>query len=201
MRSAVNRRSNIGARHAGRARRAADGSHGLVEVSTMKPLTPSVDDLGHRAGPPGDDRRAARHRLDHHQPERLAPSRSGRAARCASPRKSAFVGSADLADELDERRLEQRLDLPLEVLAIGVVDLGGDAQRHARCGARSRSPGRRASRARCGRGRRGTRRARSAASSTSGGRPWWTVATQLACGSGSRWSFEIETTGMSLNSA
>ena len=40
-----------------------------------------------------------------------------------------------------------------------------------------------------------------AASSSSGGMPWWIVATQLALGSGARWSFEIETTGISLNSA
>ena len=33
-----------------------------------------------------------------------------------------------------------------------------------------------------------------------GGRPWWTVALPVGLGSGHRWSFEIDTTGMSVNS-
>ena len=40
----------------------------------------------------------------------------------------ALLVRADFADEVDVVLLEQRLDLALEVLAIGVVDLRGDAR-------------------------------------------------------------------------
>ena len=64
---------------------------------------------------------------------------------------------ADLADELDQRIVEQRLDHLVEIGPVGGVDLGGDLQRHARARWRSRSRGRAASPARSGPGTRGSR--------------------------------------------
>ncbi len=46
-------------------------------------------------------------------------------------RNSDFWASADLADELDVRKLEQRPDLILEVVPVDLVDLGRDLERQA----------------------------------------------------------------------
>ncbi len=43
-----------------------------------------------------------------------------------------LVVSADLADEVDAIVIQERLDLPLEVLLVGRVDLGGQLDRHPR---------------------------------------------------------------------
>ena len=66
----------------------------------------------------------------------------GNSSARASPRNSFFSSLADLAEELDVRLGEQRLDLPLEVVAVRRVDLGGDLQRHAGRARRSRWRGR-----------------------------------------------------------
>ena len=70
-------------------------------LSTTKPVTPSSIDLGHRAAAQGDDRRAARHRLDHHQAERLRPvDREQQGVGVAE--EVVLRRAADLADELDQ---------------------------------------------------------------------------------------------------
>ena len=56
----------------------------------------------------------------------------GNSRAAALPRKADFSRVADLAHELDQRVVEQRLDLLVEVGAVGGVDLGRDLQPHAR---------------------------------------------------------------------
>ena len=77
--------------------------------------------------PVGDDRRPARHRLDHHQPERLRPVDREEQRAGAAKEVGLLVGT-DLADELHVHGAQQGLDLALVVLAIGVVHLGRDEQ-------------------------------------------------------------------------
>ena len=89
-----------------------------------------LEHLGHRARRHGDDRGAACHRLDHDQPERLRPVDREK-ERGRVPEELGLVLIADLADELDERMVEQRLDLGMEELLVDRVHLGGEAQRHA----------------------------------------------------------------------
>ena len=80
---------------------------------------------------PGDHRRAAGHGLDHHQAERFRPvdreqQRLGVAEKCR------FLAVTDLAHELDQGMVQQRLDDLVEVCRIHGVNLGGDLQRQAR---------------------------------------------------------------------
>ena len=49
----------------------------------------------------------------------------------ASPRNSGLLILADLADELDMRLGEKRLDFRFEVVSVDMVDLGGDLYPHA----------------------------------------------------------------------
>jgi hypothetical protein len=63
--------------------------------------------LGNRAAAIGDDGRAARHRLNHHQPERLRPvDRKKQCIRIAQ--EFIFLDIADLAYEFHERITQQR---------------------------------------------------------------------------------------------
>ena len=90
-----------------------------------------VDDLGDRAAVEGDDGRSARHRLDHHEPERLRPvDRHQQADRAAQELR--FLAVADLADVVDERIvLDHRPDQLVIIVLVGAIDLGGDLQRDA----------------------------------------------------------------------
>ena len=130
-----------------------------------------VDDLRHRAAVEGDDRRAARHRLDHHQTERLGPidrhqqrdarrsgtptSRCRRSRRCI--RHSASPSSA--------------ADLLLVIIAIRAIDLRGDLQRNAAMLGDRGSRDRRASPARCVRGTRNNDGLTGSGASSFSGRP------------------------------
>src|SRR5579875_3258345 len=87
-----------------------------------------LDDLRHRAAWERNDGRAAGHRLNDDEPEGLRPvDRKEQRARIAE--ECALLSLPDLADELDERMIEQRADALLEVLPVGVVDLGRDLER------------------------------------------------------------------------
>src|SRR5581483_9193264 len=88
-----------------------------------------ANDLRHRTARPCDHRRAARHGLDHHQPEGFRPI-DGKEQRVSVAEKVALLLLPDLADELDAGALEQRLDARLEVVAIGLVDFRRYAQFH-----------------------------------------------------------------------
>ena len=156
-----------------------------------------LDDLRHRAAAKSQDRRAAGHRLDHGEPERLRPvDREQQRLRVAQELRLLVV--VDLADEFDAAAVEQRFDLGLEIGLVGAVHLGGDLERNAQ-------------RARDGDGAVGTFLRRDAAEKGEvaaarlprvprcrcAGMPWWTVAAKFAFGTGRRWAFEIETSGMS----
>ena len=83
----------------------------------------------------------------------------GNSSARASPRNSVFCRLVDLADELDARSAQQRLDRVAEIGLVDLVDLGGDLAAAVPRRARSRSRGPAASPARCARGRRDSRRA------------------------------------------
>ena len=131
MRVAVKRSSK---RRRTRPRSSASSAPSLQtassSLSTMIARHALVDDLGHRAVAEGEHGRAARHRLDHHQTERLGPvDGEQQAARLAQEARLAAL--VDLADELDAGLSQQRLDLGLEVLLVDAIDLGRDLQRNA----------------------------------------------------------------------
>ena len=94
----------------------------------MTPGAAVVDDLGYRTAPGRDDRRPARHRLDHHQPERLLPV-DRRDERARAHEQLDLVRVADLADVLD-RPAEMRADELVEVADLErLAALRGDLQR------------------------------------------------------------------------
>src|SRR6266568_2458804 len=71
--------------------------------------------------------RAARHRLDRHQPEGLRPvDRHEERDRAAQEWR--FLGVADLADVLDMGLRHERPDLLLEIVLIDAVHLGRDLE-------------------------------------------------------------------------
>jgi hypothetical protein len=89
-----------------------------------------IDDLRHRAIPPSHHRGSAGHCLDHGHPKRLAPrDRKQQTYRIAEEFR--LLGIAYLADELDMRLREERLDLLFEVLLIDAIDFSRDLQFHA----------------------------------------------------------------------
>src|SRR5690606_36395913 len=67
---------------------------------------------------------------DHHKAERLGPV-DGEQQRSGIAQKRLLLVIADLTDILDPRRGKQGPNDRIEVLAIHLVDLGGDAKRHA----------------------------------------------------------------------
>ena len=92
--------------------------------------SPVIDDLGDGAAPRGDDRRPARHRLDHHQPERLLPV-DRRDERPRAHEELDLVRVADLAHVLD-RAAEVRADELVEVADLErLAALRRDLQRDA----------------------------------------------------------------------
>src|SRR5262249_57423631 len=113
------------------ARRSIDDSGALQRVDQLVERVddesgPPVDqELGDGPARSGDDRRAARERFDHDEPERLWPV-DREQQRLRLPEEPGFVRVADLADELDQWIVEQRPDVALEVSTVGGIDLRGD---------------------------------------------------------------------------
>src|SRR5260221_4352378 len=102
--------------------------HGRIEGIDDEPTQPILDDFGYGPATEGDHRRAVRHCLDQHETERLRPIyRKQQRQRIAE--KRSLVGLTDLADELDQRILQQRHDRGLVISAIDRIDLGGNLQR------------------------------------------------------------------------
>ena len=115
---------------AGQHRRPFHRGDRFLHAFHQKAVASMLDHFRRRAVAPGDDRRSRRHRLDHHEAKWFRPvDREEHGARAAE--ECGLVGIADLADELDQRVVEQRLDLILEISGVGVVDLGSDLQLHA----------------------------------------------------------------------
>src|SRR5262249_41642929 len=89
-----------------------------------------LDDLRDRTARVPDDRRAAGHRLDHHEAEGLGPADGEQeGVRAAEERR--LVPLSDLTHELHVRLRGEGTDLGLEVVAIRPVDLRGDPQASA----------------------------------------------------------------------
>ena len=76
----------------------------------------------------GDDGSAGRHCLDQDEPERLRPINREKQG-CCPAEEGIFVRIADLADEVDERVVQQRFDGALEVHLVHRIDLGRNTQR------------------------------------------------------------------------
>ena len=85
--------------------------------SRRKPGDAVVDELGRRAPVGGDDRRPARHGLDHHEPERLGPA-DREHHRARPPEQLDLLVVRHVLVQLDVGG-EERLDLAVEVLALG----------------------------------------------------------------------------------
>ena len=160
-----------------------------------------VDHLGDRAAAERHHRRAAGHRFDHHQAERLGPVDGEQQRRGAAEEVALLCCSSISPMNSTSGWSSSGAISRLEVVAVGRVDLGGDLQRHAACRRRSRSRDRRASPARCGRGTPGSR---PVPDGTAAGRAAGRDARRhpvLRRGSGWRCASEIDTTGTSLNSS
>ena len=95
----------------------------------MIPLPPVLDHLGHGAPAGRDHRRPARHRLDHHQPERLLPlDREERRARVLE--QLDLLAVRDLAEVLDLGRTRcGRTNSSKYCCSSGSRLLAGDLQR------------------------------------------------------------------------
>ena len=89
-----------------------------------------VDDFRNGTLAESKDGCAARHRLDHHQAERLGPiDREQERVRLAQ--EFGLAALIDLADELDPRIAQQRYDRFVEVGFVDLVDFGSDLQGNA----------------------------------------------------------------------
>src|SRR4051794_15061968 len=90
----------------------SDGADSLVERMHDQAGVPILDDLGRRAMTPGNHGRSSRHRLDHHKAKGLGPV-DGKEERKGIAEKITLLLLVDLADELDQRIVEQGLDFLL----------------------------------------------------------------------------------------
>ena len=131
MRRAVKRSSNrsrIFARDS--CDRRYDRADRAFSSSTMKPVTPSSMTSG------TEPRLNAMTGVPHAMASIItSPNGSGQSIGTSSAiaplRNSGFVLVGDLADVFDIRAVDQRLDLLLEIVLVGLVDLGRDLQRNA----------------------------------------------------------------------
>ena len=151
--------------------RPADRVGGGVDRVHHEPGHPVVDHLGDRTGRPGDDRGAAGHRLDHHQPERLGPvDREQHGPRPAEERPLLRLRRSRRRTRPAGRRTAARSpggSRPGRPRPPWPRPAGG-----ARPGGRSRPPGPPASPGRCGRGRPGSRPAGRGTDTGPAGSPW-----------------------------
>ena len=109
-------------------------------ISTAKERSSHHNRLLHRGRSPPvraaierDDRRAARHRLDHHKAKLLGPV-DREQQRPGGREKFELLRFVDPADEFDMRLRQQRLDYLPKVRFVGLVHLRGDLQREPRVG-------------------------------------------------------------------
>jgi len=107
-----------------------DRGDGRLDIVNDKAGNAFLDNFWHGTAPERDDRRSGRHRFDLNQAEGFRPIDREQQGRGLTEERP-LVGLADLADKLDQRVLQHRQDLTLEIGAIGRIDLGCDLQRHA----------------------------------------------------------------------
>ena len=124
--SALERRPDLGTVEYGQP---AYGRRRLRLVVDNKARDALIDNLGYRARPEGYDRRAAGHRFDHHQPERLGPvDREEQRQRVA--KEFRLLRFVDLTHELDVAMpADQRCDDRVPVDTVDFVDFGRDLER------------------------------------------------------------------------
>ena len=158
MRSAEKRRS-AARRQAARSKRVgALGRAATAESTSCREDAGDavLDELRHRPAGVGDDRRAAEHRLDDREAERLGErDRVQEAARPPRGPRRAPRGPTE-PRYADAVAVDVRLDLLGEVAL--VLDGAAEHERRARRGGRSRSPAPCPCRGGCGRSRRARRR-------------------------------------------
>src|SRR5205823_1828387 len=106
--------------------------HGLGHTRYDEPRDAVLDDFGHRTTVEGDNRRAAGHRLDHHEAERLGPV-DREEQPDGTPEEITLLLLADFANELDDISIfaQHRPDLGLVIGEIGIVYLGRYLEGHA----------------------------------------------------------------------
>src|SRR6185369_1673651 len=112
-------------------RYAFDRAYAFIDRSDEETRAPVVDDLGDGAMRVGDDGSSARHRFDHHESERLRPV-DGKQQRTRVAQEVRLGVLTDLADALDDRIVEKRANLLVEIAPVGRIDLRGDLQRNLR---------------------------------------------------------------------
>ena len=106
-----------------------DNGHGLGDVRDEVAGLPGVDDLAHRTALERDHRRAAHHRLDDRQAERLGEGDRVQERGCAAENLRASAG-ADRAEVRDPVSVDPRLDALVEVRL--VLDDAADDEPAAR---------------------------------------------------------------------
>src|SRR5439155_3635874 len=89
---------------------------------------PVFEDFLDRTAAKCDDRCAACERFDHDEAEGLGPV-DRKEQRPGSAKKAVLIGLSNLTDVVDQRVVEKRPYLLLEIFGVGAVDLGSDLQR------------------------------------------------------------------------
>src|SRR5262245_9068294 len=101
----------------------------VVEIINHKTCDPVINHFRDRPAAVSNHRRAARHRLDHDQPERFRPV-DREQQRPSVPQKLVLLALADLTDIFHQRILEERLDCASEVIPINGIHFRRDTQLH-----------------------------------------------------------------------
>ena len=101
--------------------------HGFFHVMHNEACHTMQQDLGNRAARIRNHRSAACHRLDHHQSERFGPI-DREQHRNRIPQKFGLLGLPNFSHEFDQRMVQKRFDLFLEIIPIRAIDLGSDLQ-------------------------------------------------------------------------
>ena len=106
------------------------GLHGFFDVFDDESGHAFVNNFCNRSAAKSDDGRATGHGLNHDQAEWLRPV-DGKQQGSRIAQKISLIVFADLADKFDIGICQKIADLRFEVVAIGIVDLGCNPQRHS----------------------------------------------------------------------
>ena len=105
------------------------GLHGFFDAFDDESGHSFVNNFRNRSAAKSDDWRATGHGLDHDQAEWLRPV-DGKQQGSGIAKKISLFLFADLADKFDIGICQEIADLRFEVVAIGIVNLGCNAQWH-----------------------------------------------------------------------
>jgi len=106
-----------------------DGFDSFVNTFYEEAGDALFDDLGDGTQWICNDRKAACYGFDEHDTERFGPV-NGKQQGGGISQKFVLLGIANLADELDEFVTQHGFDVSFEIIAVTLVNLGGDFQRH-----------------------------------------------------------------------